>query len=359
VWGCEALVKHDTPDKLKQRSVKCIFVGYPKETMGYYFYFPPENKIVIVRYVELFEKNLITQEASKRVVELKEIQDEDTSPSENISEHLVEAEKVEEHSLGDLNELTNYKAALLYLESAKWLDAMNTEMQSIEDNQVSLSNDAKMELMNLVLLSIPNDINNSVDACTLAKDMWKRVEYQLKPIVKELQFNFEFFKTLFQRDIKEMKDVFESTESELWELEMQYDFERFNLLEVSLKHEVELIHKTRFFKEPTLSKSLDTTYVVSKPMIDVRSTSKANDKVVQIVLWIVDSGCSKHMTGDRSLPKNFIEKFIGTVCFGNDNFAAITGYGIIYRAISLFIMHIMLKVLDIISLALDNFVMAI
>ncbi|GKC03056.1 hypothetical protein Tco_0994666 [Tanacetum coccineum] len=49
--------------------------------------------------------------------------------------------------------------------------------------------------------------------------------------------------------------------------------------------------------------------------------------VVQIILWIVDSGCSKHMTGDRSLLKNFVEKFIGTVRFGNDHFAAITGYG--------------------------------
>ncbi|GJS92760.1 integrase, catalytic region, zinc finger, CCHC-type containing protein [Tanacetum coccineum] len=49
VWGCEALVKRDTPDKLQQRSVKCIFIGYPKETMDYYFYFPPENKIVVAR----------------------------------------------------------------------------------------------------------------------------------------------------------------------------------------------------------------------------------------------------------------------------------------------------------------------
>ncbi|GJU27567.1 retrovirus-related pol polyprotein from transposon TNT 1-94, partial [Tanacetum coccineum] len=57
-----------------------------------------------------------------------------------------------------------------------------------------------------------------------------------------------------------------------------------------------VVRKTRFSKESTLSKSLDTTYVVSKPKIDVGSTSKANDKVVQIVLWIVDSGCSKHMT---------------------------------------------------------------
>ncbi|GJV51586.1 integrase, catalytic region, zinc finger, CCHC-type containing protein [Tanacetum coccineum] len=70
-----------------------------------------------------------------------------------------------------------------------------------------------------------------------------------------------------------------------------------------------------------------TTYVASKSKIDEASASKARDKVVQIVLWVVDSGCSKHMTGDRSLLRNFVEKFMGTVCFGNDNFANITGYG--------------------------------
>ncbi|GJU21015.1 hypothetical protein Tco_1154357 [Tanacetum coccineum] len=43
-----------------------------------------------------------------------------------------------------------------------------------------------------------------------------------------------------KRDIKEMKDVFESTESELYELEKQNDFLKDQLLEVSLKHEVEL-----------------------------------------------------------------------------------------------------------------------
>ncbi|GJW17813.1 retrovirus-related pol polyprotein from transposon TNT 1-94 [Tanacetum coccineum] len=87
-----------------------------------------------------------------------------------------------------------------------------------------------------------------------------------------------------------------------------------------------VVLRTRFFEKPTLSKSLDTTYVVSKPKIDVGSTSQAKNKVVQIVLWIVDSGCSKHMTGDRSLLRNFIEKSMGTVRFGNNNFVAITGY---------------------------------
>nr|GEW60833.1 putative retrotransposon Ty1-copia subclass protein [Tanacetum cinerariifolium] len=82
--------------------------------------------------------------ASERVVELKEIQDEDTPPSENSSQNLVEAEGFEppqedvapEHSLGDLNEPANYKAALLDPESNKWLDAMNAEMQSMKENQV-------------------------------------------------------------------------------------------------------------------------------------------------------------------------------------------------------------------------------
>ncbi|GJX25774.1 retrovirus-related pol polyprotein from transposon TNT 1-94 [Tanacetum coccineum] len=49
--------------------------------------------------------------------------------------------------------------------------------------------------------------------------------------------------------------------------------------------------------------------------------------VVQIVLWYLDSGCSKHMTRDRSRLRNFVKKFIGTVRFGNDHFGAIMGYG--------------------------------
>ncbi|GJS50476.1 retrotransposon protein, putative, ty1-copia subclass [Tanacetum coccineum] len=48
VWGCEAFVKHDTltkPDKLDPRSFKSIFIGYPKETMGYSFYSPSEISV--------------------------------------------------------------------------------------------------------------------------------------------------------------------------------------------------------------------------------------------------------------------------------------------------------------------------
>nr|GFB33116.1 integrase, catalytic region, zinc finger, CCHC-type, peptidase aspartic, catalytic [Tanacetum cinerariifolium] len=50
-------------------------------------------------------------------------------------------------------------------------------------------------------------------------------------------------------------------------------------------------------------------------------------KVFQIVLWYLDSGCSKHMTGDRSQLINFVQKFLGTVKFRNDHVAKIMGYG--------------------------------
>nr|GEU44613.1 hypothetical protein [Tanacetum cinerariifolium] len=101
--GCETLVKRDTltkPDKLDPRYFRCIFVGYPKETMRYSFYSPSENKVFVAQNAEFFENDLIDLKAR------------------------------------DLGEPANYKAALLDPESKKWLDAMNVEMQSIKDNDV-------------------------------------------------------------------------------------------------------------------------------------------------------------------------------------------------------------------------------
>ncbi|GJX03816.1 retrotransposon protein, putative, ty1-copia subclass [Tanacetum coccineum] len=139
------------------------------------FYYPQENKIFISQNAEFFENSFMVQEASgshgllemsgsNKGLEL--IQEEDTQPSKNTSkEHTdiapTEAESqkirvpirrsagipqvpdrygyyvdIEEYELVDLNEPPNYKAALADPESDKWLEAMNTEMQSMKDNQV-------------------------------------------------------------------------------------------------------------------------------------------------------------------------------------------------------------------------------
>ncbi|GJV87295.1 retrotransposon protein, putative, ty1-copia subclass [Tanacetum coccineum] len=169
VRGCEALVKRDThtkPDKLEPKSFKCIFVGYQKETMGYSFYNPSENKVYVAQNAEFFESNLIDQEASGSLEDLEIIQEEDTNPfldtslnheedDQEIDEPQSDINPIrrssrtkrapyrmclyiddEEHELGDLGEPTNYKAALLDPESEKWLATMNVEMQSMKDNDV-------------------------------------------------------------------------------------------------------------------------------------------------------------------------------------------------------------------------------
>ncbi|GKD43383.1 retrovirus-related pol polyprotein from transposon TNT 1-94, partial [Tanacetum coccineum] len=61
----------------------------------------------------------------------------------------------------------------------------------------------------------------------------------------------------------------------------------------------------------------------SGPIFDVEPLQK----LVEIILFIVDSGCSKHMMGNLKLLSNFMEKFLGTVMFGNDQIALILDYG--------------------------------
>nr|GEW28142.1 hypothetical protein [Tanacetum cinerariifolium] len=60
-------------------------VGYSKETIGYPFYYPPENKVFVARNAEFFENNLIDQEASRSLKDLEIIQEEDTHSSINTS----------------------------------------------------------------------------------------------------------------------------------------------------------------------------------------------------------------------------------------------------------------------------------
>nr|GEV40880.1 hypothetical protein [Tanacetum cinerariifolium] len=128
------------------------------------------------KYADFSKKDFILQKESGRIVELE---DEYILPSENTSKHPIEEEsltlifsqeenvilvcrsvrthkapdrlclnveihldrqcinvEVKEHSLGDLNEPANYKAALSNPEFEKWLVAINTKMQSMYDNKV-------------------------------------------------------------------------------------------------------------------------------------------------------------------------------------------------------------------------------
>nr|GEV42062.1 hypothetical protein [Tanacetum cinerariifolium] len=82
---------------------------------------------------------------------------------------------------------------------------------------------------------------------------------------------------------------------------------------------------------PLGNKSRTTT--ISKPMTLRKSTisntpSSSNFlQLIEKILFIINSGCSKHMTRNLKLLSNFVDNFLGTVKFGNHQITPILGYG--------------------------------
>ena len=73
VWDCDAYVKKFQPDKLKPKSEKCVFIGYPKETVGYTFYHRSEGKTFVAKFRSFLEKEFLSKEVSGRKVEFDEV----------------------------------------------------------------------------------------------------------------------------------------------------------------------------------------------------------------------------------------------------------------------------------------------
>ncbi|GKB13402.1 retrovirus-related pol polyprotein from transposon TNT 1-94, partial [Tanacetum coccineum] len=59
----------------------------------------------------------------------------------------------------------------------------------------------------------------------------------------------------------------------------------------------------------------------------ISTTRKQYEHLVEIILLIVDFGCSKQMMGNLKLLTNIVENILGMVKYGNDQIAPILGYG--------------------------------
>src|SRR5512140_1053385 len=174
VWGCDAYVKKHQPDKLEPKSEKCVFIGYPKETIGYTFYHRSEGKTFVAKFGNFLEKEFLSKEVSGRKVELDEVivpapllesstsqkpvsatptpiseeaNDNDHETSEQDTTEPRRSTRVRsapewygnpvlEVMLLDHDEPTNYEEAMVSPDSAKWLEAMKSEMGSMYENKV-------------------------------------------------------------------------------------------------------------------------------------------------------------------------------------------------------------------------------
>src|SRR6266496_4027623 len=174
VWGCDTYVKRLQPDKLKPKSEKCVFIGYPKETIGYTFYHKFEGKIFVAKNGTFLEKEFLSKEVSGRKVELdevivpplelesstsvksvpvmptltrEEVNDDDHETSDQVTTELRRStiarsapewygNHVLEVMLLDHGEPTNYEEVMMNPDSDRWLKAMKSEIGSVYENKV-------------------------------------------------------------------------------------------------------------------------------------------------------------------------------------------------------------------------------
>ena len=61
-------MKKFQPDKHKPKSEKCVFIGYPKETVGCTFYHRSDGKIFVAKNESFLEKKFLLKEVSGRKV---------------------------------------------------------------------------------------------------------------------------------------------------------------------------------------------------------------------------------------------------------------------------------------------------
>ena len=73
IWGYPAYVKHLKIDKLGPKSDRCLFIGYPKETKGYYFYLATEQKVFVSSRAVFLEKEFFGKGANACKIELDEV----------------------------------------------------------------------------------------------------------------------------------------------------------------------------------------------------------------------------------------------------------------------------------------------
>nr|GEY88062.1 hypothetical protein [Tanacetum cinerariifolium] len=105
---------------------------------------------------------------------------------------------------------------------------------------------------------------------------------------------------------------------------IQLQAEEFDLMAAATDlDEIEEVNANCILMANPQQASTSGTQTDKAPVYDLDGSAE----VIQICLWCVDSGCSKHMTGNLKLLINFVWKFMGTVRFRNDHVAGILGFG--------------------------------
>ncbi|KAL0287695.1 UNVERIFIED_CONTAM: hypothetical protein Sradi_7118500 [Sesamum radiatum] len=103
VWGSPAYVKRLVGDKVDSKSSLCRFIGYPRETVGYYFYDLAEQKIFVSRNAVFLKKGFPSDSQHDEVL-IEESNEEPHRDTTTSFEPTVHSDSVPS-SVGQLESL--------------------------------------------------------------------------------------------------------------------------------------------------------------------------------------------------------------------------------------------------------------
>ncbi|GJU68412.1 zinc finger, CCHC-type containing protein [Tanacetum coccineum] len=95
---------------------------YPKKTIGYSFYYPPEKKEFVAQNAEFLENSLIAHESSGSLEDLEIIQEEDTHPSIDTSLNHEEDDQEIDEPQSDINPILDIRAIRILIAIAAFYD---------------------------------------------------------------------------------------------------------------------------------------------------------------------------------------------------------------------------------------------
>ncbi|KAL0440391.1 UNVERIFIED_CONTAM: hypothetical protein Slati_2522100 [Sesamum latifolium] len=138
VWGSPAYVKRLAGDKLDSRSSLCRFMGYPKETAGYYFYDPSEQKVFVSRNAMFLKKGFSADTRREELLLEESIPTNDIPVLRRSTRVSQQPERYGFLGLtGQLDkDPKTYGEVMLDIDLEKWIEAMKSKMESMSSNKV-------------------------------------------------------------------------------------------------------------------------------------------------------------------------------------------------------------------------------
>nr|GEX06657.1 hypothetical protein [Tanacetum cinerariifolium] len=288
-----------------------------------------ELSVVKEKHDELMKQSLLTKSHYEGLVKQKKIvdnawikhsKDQFRAPTAQDMEILIQtclmplAIKTQNDSFKFIHELKQEMHADL-----KYVESLENEIDKLESDKAEFS-----DMYDVIL-------QECVKECDcLAQKLWKQTESVSKKDLKAKLQDKNIAISKLKKLIEKGKGKSVNTKFDKPSVVRQPNSQRIPKKSV-------LVDSNHF---ACVTKMLNDVHARTKksnvvPISTRKPKSQANKsvatshkkKIVQLILFIVDSGCTKHMTCNLKLLCNFVEKFLGTIRFGNDQFAPIIGYG--------------------------------